>query len=199
MPGSLEAGKLYAYAMVSKLHEAQAIRRVLDIGPGQGTWHEILRLDGAHWTGVEVWGPYVMAFALERVYDRVIHGDARWVDWRKVGPVDLAICGDVLEHMPERDAVTLVGDLLKTARLVLISLPVVHYPQDATENPFEEHVEADWTDERVRRAFPAIRTGHVDGPIGVYLLTEDPGMAERLVTLNAALKPIIERMGQTPA
>jgi hypothetical protein len=70
---------------------------------------------------------------------------------------DLVILGDVLEHMPEDDAVELWKVISKQARHALISIPIGHHPQGAWGgNPYEIHHEEDWSTERVLQAFPGI-------------------------------------------
>ena len=70
---------------------------------------------------------------------------------------DLVILGDILEHMSESDAVNLWSKISKEAKYALISIPIVHYHQGAiNENPYEVHVEEDWTVERVLEKFSHI-------------------------------------------
>ena len=70
---------------------------------------------------------------------------------------DLVILGDILEHMSESDAVNLWSKISKEAKYAMISIPIVHYHQGAiNENPYEVHVEEDWTVERVLEKFSHI-------------------------------------------
>ena len=61
MPGSKKQGKAWLTALYRNLCPALGVTRVLDIGPGSGTYVRLLRGDGQTWTAVEVWGPYLRA------------------------------------------------------------------------------------------------------------------------------------------
>jgi hypothetical protein len=70
---------------------------------------------------------------------------------------DLVILGDILEHMSESDAINLWDKISKQAKYAIISIPIIHYHQDAINgNPYEVHVEEDWTVERVLEKFSHI-------------------------------------------
>jgi hypothetical protein len=70
---------------------------------------------------------------------------------------DLVILGDILEHMSESDAITLWDKISKQAKYAIISIPIIHYHQDAINgNPYEVHVEEDWTVEKVLEKFSHI-------------------------------------------
>lgn len=120
---------------------------VLDIGPGTGTYADLMRpTREGHWTGVEVWAPYVAEYSLAAKYDRVIVADARYLDPRYFD-ADLVIAGDVLEHMAAHDAIRLIEAAKKHAANLLISVPLVHLEQGAWGgNPYETHVDH-WTAE----------------------------------------------------
>lgn len=143
MPHSDAEGKDWALARY--LNRKPGL--VLDVGPGAGTYAHLMRPHHrAYWTGVEAWGPYVGEYSLNDLYDRVIVADVRWIDWRHLkGSVDMAIAGDVLEHMDRQDACDLIDSLKATAKTLLVSIPVLHLDQDAVNgNPFERHVDH-WT------------------------------------------------------
>jgi hypothetical protein len=66
----------------------------------------------------------------------------------------------------------LVAKLLANSKRVIISIPIVNYPQDEVGgNPFERHVKDDWSHQEMMDTFPQI-TKHWQGKvIGVYFLT----------------------------
>lgn len=138
MPHSHPFGKSWA----GDLFAASRAGSVLDVGAGAGMWHDFLHRRGAvpqWWTAVEVWEPYIDQFRLRERYDEVIVGDARTV--AIPAELDLAIAGDVLEHMPQSEAEVLLDRLMRHSTHVLISVPVIHYEQGALEgNPFEVHL-----------------------------------------------------------
>lgn len=137
MPHSHPFGKEWA----GDLFAVTQPRTVLDVGAGAGMWVDALRHrapEPQRWLALEVWEPYVERYGLAEKYDMVVVDDVRQA---RLPDVDLAIAGDVLEHISQLDAEILVTRLLHHARHVLISVPVVHYDQGIMEgNPFETHL-----------------------------------------------------------
>ena len=88
-------GKAWISHAVSRLRPTT----VLDVGPGQGTYADLLRscTPGALWSCVEIFAPYVQMFGLHSKYDTIYVADIRGFAWP--GRFDVVILGDVLEHM----------------------------------------------------------------------------------------------------
>jgi len=149
MPYSLTTGKPETGDWF--LQNNDNITRVLDIGAGSGTYPKLIKDEyntckSAEWVGVEAWDTYITEFQLTELYDTVINMDARLIDWDSLGRFDVAIAGDVLEHMSKEEAVVLVDNLLNISKTLIISIPIVYMPQDEYEgNPFEIHVKPDWS------------------------------------------------------
>lgn len=132
------------------------VMSVADVGAGAGTARDFYDFPGARWTAIEIWPAYVTRFGLRERYDEVIVTDVRELD--PLPEADLYLFGDVLEHMPEADALALWGRARKAARWLVISLPVLPYPQGPEfGNPHEEHV-AQWTFASVLDSFAGIRS-----------------------------------------
>jgi cyclopropane fatty-acyl-phospholipid synthase-like methyltransferase len=130
---------------------------VLDVGAGQGTYLDLIRRDlgeKVNVTAVEVWEPYIDQFNLVNRYNKVIKDDVRNLENFSY---DLVILGDIIEHMTEDDAVILWDRISSQAKNAIISIPIIHYHQDAINgNPYEVHVEEDWNTERVLEKFSNI-------------------------------------------
>jgi hypothetical protein len=145
--------KPWAQQKIIELHPTT----VLDVGAGQGTYLNLIREGlGAEVivNAVEVWQPYIDQFDLLNRYDKLFAMDVRDMTNFKY---DLVILGDILEHMSEDDAVGLWEKISKQAKYAMISIPIIHYHQDAINgNPYEIHVEEDWTMERVLEKFKGI-------------------------------------------
>lgn len=153
MSYSLKSGKAETLAWF-QANEA-AIKTVVDIGPGSGTYVKLIREDAkccvdATWIGVEIWKPYIEEFKLEERYTQILNQDVRTIDWEKLKP-NVVIAGDVLEHMTKEDAVALVDRILAVANMLIVSIPIRHMPQDehAYENPHEAHIKDDWSHDEV--------------------------------------------------
>jgi hypothetical protein len=79
--------------------------------------------------------------------------------------------GDVLEHITKEEAIKVVDDLLKVAKRIIVSIPIVHFPQGEEEgNPYEAHVKDDWSHTEMLETFPQIKRSWTGNIIGVYLL-----------------------------
>ena len=167
MPMSSSEGKDWIRSHVAALAERAPVS-VLDIGPGVGTYAKLLAgLPIARMTGVEAWEPYVATYRLREYYDEIIIGDARVVD---LPEADVVILGDIVEHMTRDEARELWRRCASAGRqAVFLSIPIVHYPQDEIEgNPYEIHVEEDWSHERVLDSFEGIGAWWSGTEVGVY-------------------------------
>ncbi len=168
MPDSSPRGK----AEIRRIVEALPHATMLDIGCGSGTYAKMF--PEACWTGVEAWEPYVEQFGLNDLYKTLIVGDARTT--LPAGHFDVAICGDVLEHMAPAEAKALIENLLGRADVVIASIPIGHWPQDEVNgNPFERHVKDDWTHEDVCKLIGDPVYICQDGEIGVYVWSNKYG------------------------
>jgi hypothetical protein len=177
MPTSSESGKICVAEEINWISKRFPLANILDIGAGQGTYSKKFRqqFPTSNWIAVEVWQPYIDQYRLESLYNQVIALDAREVDYAGLSFQDLVIAGDVLEHMEKEEAVNLVDSILDHHRLLIISIPVIHMPQDAVfGNPYERHIKDDWTDSEIKSAFKDIVYSIVDNEIGIYILSKDP-------------------------
>lgn len=163
MPVSFDSGKSYIRNIVGRVkHE-----RMLDIGCGCGTYAKMF--PEARWTGIEIWEPYIDEYSLKEFYDEIILADARSVRIASLGRFDVAILGDILEHMEKNEAQDLLERIKAIADTVILSIPIGYHPQDeCNDNPYEKHITDNWTDDDVRKTFGEPTVGYVDGYIGVY-------------------------------
>jgi hypothetical protein len=116
---------------------------------------------------VEAWEPYVERFALLDVYDSVTVEDVRHVN---TFDYDLVVFGDVLEHMTREDASNVYNLARAQAGAVIVSMPIVHYPQGEFDgNPFEVHVVDHWEHEQILDAFAGITEFRLFDVTGVYV------------------------------
>lgn len=158
------------------------ITRILDIGAGSGTYidlikHEHSLCQNAEWIAVEAWQEYINKYQLTEKYSTVLHQDACTLNWEEMGEFSVAIAGDVLEHMTKDAAIQLVENVLHHCKTLIISIPIVHMPQEEIEgNPFEVHVKDDWSHEEVMSTWEQYIVDHYrkgsKSKIGVYWLSK---------------------------
>ena len=167
MPFSSDSGKAAIKQAVKRINPKTG----LDIGCGSGTYAKLF--PDITWTGVEIWEPYVEKYGLKDIYRDLIIADAR--KFSTSAKYDVAIAGDVLEHMTVNEASALVKKLKKCAKYVIISIPLGHYPQEEYNgNPYEKHVVDNWFDEQVKGAFGMPLDSVIDNEIGVYVYGDKP-------------------------
>jgi len=159
-------------------HE-QTITRILDIGVGSGTYIECIKekakvCEAAEWIGIEVWEPYIKQYNLDERYDIILNQDVRTINWGNMGKFSVALAGDILEHMTKNEAIALVENVLNIAEVLVISIPIIYYPQEEYEgNPYEEHIKPDWSHDEVVATWGHQITEMAVMPgadVGVYLL-----------------------------
>lgn len=180
MPFSSGSGKEQIKWAVSRL----GAKTGLDIGCGLGTYAKLL--PDLTWTGVEVWEPYVHQYNLRNIYPTFHLADAR--AWQPDSHWDIAVAGDVLEHMTRDEAIKLFAKLRSCADTVIVSIPIGHLPQDDIEgNPYEVHITEDWSVESVAEAFGKPDWSYVADPqwsdhglfqVGVFVYCNDVSRAK---------------------
>lgn len=153
-----------------------SIGSVLDIGAGSGTYYNLYyqtyrKLRHAQWTAVEIWQPYIEEYQLASKYDKVFSEDIRNFNFRQLGKIDLVFAGDVLEHMEKTEAIAVINQCSDIANRIIISIPIVHYPQEPiNNNPYEAHVKDDWSHEEVMETFDNIVKFEKGKLTGAYLI-----------------------------
>jgi glycosyltransferase involved in cell wall biosynthesis len=170
MPYSSASGKAWSNRMIRRLMANCRNPSILDVGAGSGTYSDNLRnrLPGVRFVAVEIWKDYIQQFQLDRKYDQVLNCDIReWVPEEMFG---IAICGDVLEHMSKQEAVDTYKKLQRSSEFIVLSIPIVPYPQgEYNGNPYERHVKDDWSHREVIESFPNIGIGRVENELGIYV------------------------------
>ena len=134
--------------IVVKWFEQIKPKKTVDIGAGEGTYSKLIMdyssVPSGFWTAVEAWAPYATEYKLIELYDNIVIGDACYIDYRKIndGHSDLAIAGDVLEHMTKTESKELIKELMEHADNLIISVPLLHLDQEPYKgNWFETHLD----------------------------------------------------------
>ena len=177
MPTSSKYGKLYTAAMINKLKNFLPIESILDVGVGEGTYFNILLpyLENIRWSGIDVWKPYIKKYHLDNKYQNLINQDVRQINFAEGPSYDIGLFGDILEHVTKKEAQTLIKEVTPKTHLIIISIPIMHFPQDAVGgNPYEKHVKDNWPHEEVLENFLSIISAFIHDFIGVYFLSTNP-------------------------
>lgn len=117
--------------------------KILDIGPGVGTYYHMLDPEGyANIDCVEVFPNYVVDYKLTEKYKKVILGDVTKLDIN-FDEYDLIILGDVLEHIALEDAKTLLNKMKGSN--VIVAIPFNSEQGIHFDNVHEIHLQADLT------------------------------------------------------
>lgn len=183
MPFSSNSGKSLVdrtvIRIVKQFHALLNQKSILDIGAGSGTYSDRysktwLNRKNFKWIGVEIWEPYVEKYCLNTKYDDIFVGSA--LDYFKSAnnKHDICFMGDVIEHLDKDSAINLVTLGVNSCKVVIVSVPIGHYPQDEYDgNPYEKHVKDDWSTEEVLESLPNVQFYGVEGEIGVFICSKN--------------------------
>ena len=75
--------------------------KILDVGPGAGTYWKVANGLGYKMDCIEIHKPYIKEFKLKEKYDNVFEGNILDFD---ISKYEVIILGDVLEHITTNDA-----------------------------------------------------------------------------------------------
>ena len=142
---------------------------ILDVGAGSGKWVDLLRSEYPAMDALEVWQPYVDDFRLRERYRHVFCSDARATSIGFFATYKLVILGDVLEHMSESEAQSVLEHAQDAGCEVLVALPY-RLPQEAVHgNPYEAHVQDELTKSSIARLYPWLLSFLTSEDYGIYI------------------------------
>lgn len=163
MPYSIEDGK----KAVRKYVRRYCGRRMLDLGCGYGAYGRMIT-GRCHKVGIDA-VDYRDEFNLQDVYDEFHVHDIRDVAFlRRLGRFDLAIAGDVLEHLTTDDARAVLDAMEAIADAVIVAFPYTWTQRDWNGNRWEDHIQDDLTPEIVAERYPELKL------ILIYNSNEEP-------------------------
>tara|TARA_R110000803_G_C11984313_1_gene321130 strand:+ start:943 stop:1467 length:525 start_codon:yes stop_codon:yes gene_type:complete len=171
MPDSQQPQK--GIDMMVNFFEKRKNLRVLDIGAGMGKWSSLIRGNTQSIHAVEAHAPYIEKFSLRSLYDKVYNQDIRFFNYEE--EYDVAILGDVLEHLEYEDAIETILVLKNKVSCILLTIPITICIQDGSVygNDYETH-RYQWSDKEIQQVlgFKLINVGSNDNGlvgIGTYL------------------------------
>jgi SAM-dependent methyltransferase len=126
--------------------------RIIDLGCGHGTYGRLIKKP-CFSVAVDAID-YKDKFGLLDFYDEFHKMDVR--ETRKLsllGKFDLAIMGDVLEHLEVTEAQKVLKSLERQCSTILVAVPYMYW-QWSKSNPYEIHRQPDLTPETFKERYP---------------------------------------------
>ena len=139
-------------------------KRILDVGPGIGTYSNLLRSLGYRMDAVEIYEPYIDKYELRDKYDNVFVGDITKFD---ISDYDFIILGDVLEHIPTDAAINLIRNIT-TKKECLVAIPYEMEQGEHEGNIHETHHQPDLTHEMMFERYPDLSCIYRNEYYGYY-------------------------------
>jgi len=140
-------------------------KRLLDVGPGCGTYSTLLRSSGYRIDAVEIYEPYVEQFNLRSKYDNVYIKDILNFD---IQDYDVIILGDVLEHIIPLHAQGLINKIKNYEKQCLVAVPYMMAQGEVDGNRYETHHQEDLTPKVMKERYPSLVCLYSDQYYGYY-------------------------------
>ena len=161
---SLDTGKEMIIQYLKENFPAGSV--ALDVGACDGKYYDLL---GDHFTmdAVEIFAPNVETHRLREKYRYVFVGDIMDYNYHK-GDYDVAIFGDVIEHMTIAEAQHVLEKARKKCKEVIVAVPYM-WPQGALYgNQHERHLQPDLTPELFEKRYPGFTVMYKQYNYGYY-------------------------------
>lgn len=128
--------------------------KILDVGPGRGTYRTLLRGLPYSMDCIEIYPPYIQHFKLYEKYDNVFEGNIVDFDFTDY---DCIILGDVLEHLSVPDAQKIIKTIQKNKQKCLVAVPYESEQGESEGNIYETHLQPDLTIEIMGERYPELK------------------------------------------
>lgn len=114
-------------------------KTILDVGPGMGTYYDIIKSIDSTITcdAVEPTKNYVIDFDLKSKYNNVFEQEIQEFVKTNINRYDLCIMGDILEHLFLSEAIDVIDALSYRCKNLMIVWPTNLYQH--TDNIYETH------------------------------------------------------------
>lgn len=170
MPGSYRYFDPQALSWLNDHFSPSSI--LLDVGPGQGKWGRYMQ-GSCTMDAVEPFYPYIYQFKLREVYRRVFNTTIQQFVLQE-NPCegqhyDLAIFGDIIEHLSVEDAQTVLGYFHQAGTKLLVQVPYLYKQGKLAPEDYEDHRQEDLTHELMSRRYPMLIPLIRDDAMGVYI------------------------------
>ena len=140
--------------------------KILDVGPGVGTYSNLIREFGYKMDCIEIWEPYVHEFNLKEKYDNVFIGNIIDFD---ISEYDFIILGDVLEHLTKEDGVKLIEKIHVLGKRCLVAIPYTMEQGEYYGNIYESHLQTDLTLNIMAERYPQLEMIYSNSQYGYFI------------------------------
>ena len=127
--------------------------KVLDVGPGAGTYWKALFDLGYEIDCIEIHHPYIEKFKLREKYDNVYEGNILDFD---ISKYECIILGDILEHLSVIDAKNLITKITEKNQKCLVAVPYEMEQGEYEGNVYETHLQPDLTPDLMLKRYPEL-------------------------------------------
>ena len=141
-------------------------KRILDVGPGIGTYSDLLCPFDYRMDAVEIFEPYVAKYKLREKYDNVYINSIVVFD---IKDYDFIILGDVLEHLPTNYAKELINNIVNSGKECLVAVPYEMEQGEHEGNIHETHYQPDLTPEVMAERYPSLTCIFSNEHYGYYV------------------------------
>ena len=170
------------------LNNVPTSKRILDVGPGMGTYSELLRSHGYRIDAVEIYEPYIHKYGLREKYDNVYVGSIITFD---ISDYDFIILGDVLEHIPTNYAKELIRDIVAAKKECLVAIPYEMEQGEHEGNIHETHYQPDLTHDVMRERYPDLTELYSNQYYGYYTHTRTKEEKMYVLYANASYYSVV--------
>lgn len=140
--------------------------KILDVGPGCGTYGILLKPEFKNIDAVEIWEKYIDKFQLKKIYNNVYVENILNFDFSNY---DYLIIGDVLEHIDLKNAQDLVKRICLLNKKCLIAVPYMYEQGTYDGNIYETHLQPDITQENFLQRYPQLKCLFKNNFYGYYI------------------------------
>lgn len=148
---------------------------ILDVGPGCGTYYNLLHDYFTTFDGVEAFAPNIDRYDLRNKYRNVYNKDIKDFEFDYY---DIIIIGDVLEHLSIEDAQKVIKYCEHRCKQLIVAVPYT-MSQDAIEdNIYEIHKQDDLTIENMKERYPSLKLLIHNSDYGYYVKKDNKDFDE---------------------
>lgn len=156
--------------------------KILDVGPGVGTYSKLLKPFGYKLDCVEIFEPYIEKYNLISQYNKVFVENILNFD---ISPYDFIILGDVLEHLQIKEAQNLINQIISQNKNCLVAVPYQMEQGVHEDNLYEIHHQPDLTPEIMGKRYPNLKLLYKNQYYGYYISKNFESNLQKAYILHA--------------